>query len=86
MVFRFFAALALAVFVALIGTACEKQNLAWRRRISQQQYRLDLLTEQQSQLRLAVQQRGGPTRWLDPQEQRRLALQPEPVPRNVKRR
>jgi hypothetical protein len=75
MVFRFAAAVVLVVVVALVGAVLEKSNLALRRRVSQQQYRLDELREQYSQLRGEAQSLGAPVRWLDPLEQGRLSLQ-----------
>jgi type II secretory pathway component PulJ len=75
MVFRFTAAVVLVALVALAGAVLEKSNLALRRRVSQQQYRLDELREQYSQLRSDAQRLGAPSRWLDPLEQGRLALQ-----------
>jgi hypothetical protein len=75
MVFRFAAAVVLVVVVALTGAILEKSNLALRRRVSQQQYRLDELREQHSELRGQAQALGAPARWLDPLEQGRLSLQ-----------
>jgi len=75
MAFRFAAAVVLVVVVALTSAVMEKSNLAQRRRVSQQQYRLDELREQYSQLRSEAQRLGAPARWLDPLEQGRLSLQ-----------
>jgi hypothetical protein len=74
MIFRFSAAVVLVVLVALAGAVLEKSNLAQRRRVSQQQYRLEELREQHSQLRWEAQRLGAPTRWLEPLEQGRLSL------------
>ena len=62
MFFRFGAALVLVVLVALAGTALETQNLATKRTLSQQQYRLDVLVETQSALRLESQRLGAPAK------------------------
>jgi hypothetical protein len=75
MMFRFTAAVCLAVLVALAGAVVEKSNLAWRRRVSQQQYRLDELMERHARLRSEAQRLGAPTRWLEPLERGQLSLQ-----------
>ena len=62
MFFRFGAALVLVVLVALTGTALETQNLAMKRALSQQQYRLDVLVETQTSLRLESQRLGAPAK------------------------
>lgn len=62
MFFRFGAALVLVVLVALTGTALETQNLAMKRALSQQQYRLDVLVETQIALRLESQRLGAPAK------------------------
>ena len=62
MFFRFGAALVLVVLVALAGTALETQNLAMKRALSQQRYRLDVLVETQAALRLETQRFGAPAR------------------------
>jgi hypothetical protein len=62
MFFRFGAALVLVVLVALTGTALETQNLAMKRALSQQQYRLDVLVETQTSLRLESQRLGTPAK------------------------
>lgn len=60
--FRFGAALALVVAIALIGTALETQNLAYKRSLSQQQYRLEVLVETQASLKLEAQRLGTPAK------------------------
>ena len=65
MFFRFGAALVLVVLVALTGTALETQNLAMKRALSQQQYRLDVLVETQTALRLETQRLGAPAKLLE---------------------
>ena len=62
MYFRFGAAIVLFVIVSVIGVAFEKQNLAYRRAISQQRYRLDVLVEEYAQRRLQAQRLGAPAR------------------------
>jgi hypothetical protein len=60
--FRFGAALALVVVIALAGTALETQNLALKRSISQQQYQLEVLVESQAGLKLDAQRLGTPAK------------------------
>lgn len=74
MFFRFGAALLLVVSVALAGTVLETQNLALRRSISQQQYRMDVLLETQARLRLETQRLGAPARLFDELERGDAAL------------
>lgn len=75
MFFRFACAMALVVLISLIGAALDKEALVLRRRVSQQQYQLDLLLEQHHRLRMQAQQRGTPIRWLNDLEQGRLPLE-----------
>lgn len=75
MFFRFICGMALVVLISLMGVVLDKEVLTLRRRISQQQYQLDDLLEQQARLRLQAQQRGTPTRWLDALEQGKIPLQ-----------
>ncbi len=63
--FRFGAALALVVAIALAGTALETQNLAYKRQLSQQQYRLEVLVETQASLKLEAQRLGAPAKLFD---------------------
>ena len=63
--FRFGAALALVVAIALAGTAMETQNLAYKRQLSQQQYRLEVLVETQASLKLEAQRLGTPAKLFD---------------------
>ena len=65
MFFRFGAALALVVAIALAGTALETQNLAYKRQLSQQQYRLEVLVETQASLKLEAQRLGTPAKLFD---------------------
>ena len=58
MFFRFGAALALVVMIALAGTVLETQNLALKRSLSQQHYRLEVLVETQAGLKLEAQRLG----------------------------
>ncbi len=69
MYFRFGAAIVLLVVVSVIGVALEKQNLTYRRAISQQQYRLDVLVEEYAQRRLQAQRLGAPARTIKSLEQ-----------------
>jgi hypothetical protein len=62
MYFRFGAAIVLFVVVSVCGVALEKRNLAYRRAISQQRYRLDVLVEEYAQRRLQAQRLGAPSR------------------------
>lgn len=64
MYFRFLAGMVLVVAVSLAGTTLEKQTLALRRRVSQQQYQLDELQQRTTKLRLAAHQRRTATRML----------------------
>lgn len=71
MYFRFGAAIVLLVIVSVIGVALEKQNLAYRRTISQQRYRLDVLVEEYAQKRLQAQRLGAPERTIQSLEEHR---------------
>ena len=71
MYFRFGAAIVLLVIVSVIGVALEKQNLTYRRAISQQRYRLDVLVEEYAQRRLQAQRLGAPARTIKSLEQHR---------------
>lgn len=62
MYFRFGATLVLVVIVSLVGVALEKQSLSYRRAISQQRFRMDVLVEQYARMRLHAQQLGAPAR------------------------
>lgn len=64
MSFRFLAAMVLVVAVSLAGTTLEKQTLALRRRVSQQQYQLDELDQRITKLRLATHERRTASRML----------------------
>lgn len=75
MFFRFFCGMALVVMVSLTGAVLDKDILVLRRRVSQQEYQLEVLVERQSRLRLQAQQRGTPARWLEELERGRLSLQ-----------
>lgn len=59
MYFRFGAAIVLVVVISVIGVALEKQCLSYRRAISRQGYRMDVLVEQYAQMRLQAQRLGG---------------------------
>lgn len=59
MLFRFVAALTLVTAVSLLGISLEKQNLALKRTISLQHYRLEILEEKRSRLILKTHQLGA---------------------------
>ncbi len=65
MFFRFGSAIVLVVLISLGGTALEKRNLEFRRLVSRQQYRLEILLEQQASNRVLAQQLGAPSRLVD---------------------
>ncbi len=75
MFFRFICGMALVVLIALAGAALDKEALVLRRRVSQQDYQLDVLLEQHHRLRMQAQKLGTPTRWLDDLEQGRVPLE-----------
>jgi hypothetical protein len=75
MFFRFACAMSLVVLISLAGAVLETESLALRRRVSQQQYQLDMLREKESRLRTVAQQKGTPTRWLDELGRGELALE-----------
>ncbi len=54
MVFRFIAALVLIVTVALVGIHLEKRDLALKRAISLQHFRMDQLEEERARLRVRL--------------------------------
>ena len=64
MYFRFGVAILLVVAIAVLGVAVEKSMLGFRREITRQQYRKDVLKEEHERLRLRTQQLGAPTRVL----------------------
>lgn len=80
MFFRFGAAIALVVAVALTGTAIESRSLGLRRALSHQRYQLDVLVERQARLRVAAQRAGAPAQLIEPLEQGRLHLLPPESP------
>ena len=60
LIFRFAAALLLILAVSLIGIRFEKEELALKRSISLQQYRMDQLLEEQARLRIRLHELTGP--------------------------
>ncbi len=52
MVFRFIAALMLVVTVSLVGISLEKRELALKRAISLQHFRMDQLLEERARMRI----------------------------------
>jgi len=75
MFFRFAAAMSLVVLISLIGTALDKETFALRRRVSQQQYRLETLTERHARFRAQAQRLGTPVRWLNDLDEQRATLE-----------
>ncbi|MBM3969632.1 MAG: hypothetical protein FJ302_07185 [Planctomycetes bacterium] len=71
MYFRFGAAIVLVVVVSVIGVALETQSLSYRRAISRQRYRMDVLVEQYAQMRLQAQRLGAPARTIKSLEEKR---------------
>lgn len=86
MFFRFGAALILIVSVALTGTALETQNLAIKRSLSQQQYRMEVLQEGQAKLRLETQRLGAPAKLFDALERGDASLYRPPKPQRADQR
>lgn len=86
MFFRFGAALILIVSVALTGTALETQNLALKRSLSQQQYRMEVLLESQAKLRLETQRLGAPAKLFDALERGDASLYRPPKPQRADQR
>jgi hypothetical protein len=72
--YRFTGALVLIVMISLGGIALEKRNLEYRRALTQQQFRLDVLLEKRASLRLRTQQLGAPTRLIDALEAGRVTV------------
>jgi len=64
MFFRFVATLVILTTISVMGITLEKQNLAVKRAISVQHYKLHDLDEQRSQLFLTTQQLGAIPRLL----------------------
>jgi len=74
MYFRFSSAVVLVVLISAAGIFLEKQRLALDRRVSRQQYRLDVLRDRQARLRLQTEQLGAPVRTIDALEKGRLEI------------
>lgn len=62
MYFRFTMAIVLLTAIAVVGIGVQKQNLALKRKISLQQYQLEVLREEKARLRLEVQRLRAPER------------------------
>ncbi|MCA9074421.1 MAG: hypothetical protein KDA93_05260 [Planctomycetaceae bacterium] len=60
LIFRFTAALLLILAVSLVGIRLEKEELALKRSISLQQYRMDQLLEERARLRIRLHELTGP--------------------------
>ncbi len=73
MFFRFTATLVILTTISVLGITLEKQNLAVRRAISVQHYKLHNLDEQRSQLFLTTQQLGAIPRLLREWESTEIA-------------
>ncbi|MFO1043151.1 MAG: hypothetical protein U0941_15270 [Planctomycetaceae bacterium] len=86
MFFRFGAAIMLVVSVALAGTALETRNLALKRSLSQQQYRMAELIEKQVALRLESQKLGTPAKLLESLERDDASLYRPPKPQRADER
>lgn len=76
MFFRFGSALILVVMTSLLGILVEKQNLALRREISRQHYRMDVLQEEHARLRLKSQQLAAVERLFETIEDESSGLVP----------
>lgn len=72
MFFRFGSAIVLAVLISLAGVALEKRNLEYRRQLSRQRFRMDVLVEAHAKLRLETQQLGAPVHLIDAMESGKL--------------
>jgi hypothetical protein len=73
--FRFAMGLALVVVISLVGAGMDKETLVLRRKVGQQQFRLDVLSDRLIALRLEAQRLGTPARSLEPLEAGRLPIQ-----------
>ena len=73
MFFRFLATLVILTTISVMGITLEKQNLAVKRAISVQHYKLHDLDEQRSQLFLTTQQLGAIPRLLREWDETELA-------------
>ncbi|MEZ6064470.1 MAG: hypothetical protein R3B90_01905 [Planctomycetaceae bacterium] len=62
---RFAAVLTIIVAIALAGIAVEKRNLWLRRALTLQEYRLQELERERTELRLAIEQLTAPQRLVD---------------------
>lgn len=78
MYFRFGAAIVLIVVISVIGVALEKQSLSYRRAISRQHYRMDVLVEQYAQMRLQAQRLGAPARTIKSLDEQRGDMKKPP--------
>lgn len=80
MLFRFTCAVILVLLTALAGIALERENLALKRSVSLQHYRIDQLRERRAKLRLRIGELSGPRRF-----HRDVQTAPgEPEPRSVR--
>lgn len=60
MYFRFLVALILLAAIAIVSIGIQKRNLELKRRISLEQYQLELLREQEARMRLEVERLESP--------------------------
>jgi len=74
MYFRFSSAVMLVVLISAAGITLEKNRLNLDRRISRQQYRLDVLRDRQARLRLRTERLGAPSRTIDALEKGALEV------------
>lgn len=81
MFFRFGAGLCLVVLISLFGIAVEKRNLNLRRSLSRQHYRMDVLRDEHSRLRLKCQQLAAVDRLFQTVEQNGATLSHPAVPK-----
>lgn len=87
MLFRFLVAVVLVTGVSLCGIALEKQNLALKRGISLQHYRLEILREKRSRAILRTHQLGAVPRLAEEWDRTgnhtrtELASEPDETPR-----
>jgi hypothetical protein len=65
MFFRFGSAIALVVLISLAGVALEKQNLEFKRKLSLQAMRTEVLLDDHAKLRCRTQEVAAPVRLLE---------------------
>ena len=80
MFFRFGSAIVLVVLVSLAGIAMEKRNLEYRRGLSRQHYRMQVLLDGHTKLRMKTQQMGAPVRLIESLEKGEFKLREPETP------